>query len=59
MSIPITLYNEKAAARAYSRHSALVKAENDDPSLAMEPAFVELRETAYETFCKAFGGRAR
>lgn len=59
MNIPVILYNEKAAERAYSRHSALVKAENDDPSLAMEPAFVELRERAYATFCKAFGGRTR
>lgn len=59
MNIPVTIYNEQVAARAYSRHSALVKAESDDPSLAMEPAFVELRERAYSTFCKAFGGRAR
>jgi len=59
MSIPITLYNEKAATRAYFRHSALVKAEHGDPSLAMEPSFVELRERAYTTFCKAFGVQAR
>lgn len=59
MNIPVTLYNEKAAERAFSRHSALVKAERDDPSLAMEPAFVEMRERAYAAFCRAFGGQKR
>lgn len=59
MNIPVIFYNEKAAERAFARHSALVKAENDDPSLAMEPAFVELRELAYTTFCRAFGAQTR
>jgi hypothetical protein len=59
MTVPNISYDEKAAERAFSRHSALVKAERDDPSLAMEPAFVEMRERAYATFCKVFGAPAR
>jgi hypothetical protein len=59
VTIPGILYNEKAAERAFSRHSALVKAEHADPSLAMEPAFVEMRERAYAAFCRAFGAQAR
>lgn len=55
MNIPVIFYNEKAAERAFARHRALVKAENDDPSLAMEPAFVEMRERAYSAFQRAFG----
>lgn len=55
MNIPVILYNEKAAERAFARHSALVKAESNDPSLAMEPSFVELRNLAYTAFERAFG----
>lgn len=55
MNIPVTFYNEQAATRAFARHSALVKAEKQDPSLAMEPAFVELRTLAYAAFERAFG----
>lgn len=59
MSIPVYFYNEKAAERAFSRHRALVKAESDDPSLAMEPAFVEMRERAYSAFRSAFEAKAQ
>lgn len=54
MSVPVILFDKKQADRAFARHRALVKAEADDPSLALEPWFVEQREAAYFTFIKAF-----
>lgn len=52
--IPVVFVNQSEADRSFARHRALVKAEADDPSLGLEPWFVEQRETAYAAFLKAF-----
>lgn len=57
MNVPVIFYNEAVAERAFSRHRALVRAEHDDPSLALEPDFVRMRESAYAAFTQAFRGQ--
>ena len=58
VSVPVIHFDKERSARAFARHRALVKAEADDPSLAMEPWFIAQREAAYAAFLKAFARAA-
>lgn len=54
MSVPVHSFHSDKAERAFRRHSALLRAERDDPSLALEPWFVAQREHARDDFLQAF-----
>lgn len=54
MNIPVIHYNEALASHAFAAHTALLRAERNDPTLKANPAWTMLRQEAYETFERAF-----
>lgn len=57
MRVPVRHLDSPEAAKAWSEHSALLKALRDAPTLAERPEFTVLRQDAYERFHETFKGR--
>ena len=54
MSVPVILYNERRATEAFEAHRAMLLHERHNPSLADNPAWIALRQDAFEQFALAF-----
>lgn len=52
--IPVTRIDERRARDAFDVHCALLKAEQSDPRLSLNPQWTVLRQDAYEAFSAAF-----
>lgn len=47
-------YDERRASEAFAAHTALLKAERENPALGKNPAWIILRQDAFEMFSRAF-----
>lgn len=56
--IPTFRFDEGAAKDAYAVHTALLDQERRFPALKDNPAWLIVRQDAYEAFALAFGGEA-
>lgn len=54
MTIRIYSMDEAKARNAFDAHSAILKAQRENPSLCKNPAWTILRQDAYERFAQAF-----
>lgn len=53
-SVPVFNLDEKRAYDAFNVHTALIKAEQREPSLAKNPQWIIIRQDAFEAFANAF-----
>lgn len=54
MKFPVVHFDERKAADAYLAHVALLECELRDPLLRANPAWVILRQDAFERFANAY-----
>lgn len=54
MTVKTIFVREQQTLDAFAVHSALLKAERDDPALSGNPQWTILRQDVYERFSQAF-----